>query len=152
MAIYKVIVAPLEEPDAWPRFREQGIVAIGYPERRDDQEPVRTFRRIKAGDWVVAHLPAKRVGAELARRCGGDTFVIVGAGTVTRGYRVETDKEKLKAEGWNRPFRRQLSIDWQSASPERAPELGRGRAHRVVILLPDDLGAKILRKLGVGGC
>ncbi len=150
MAVYKVVIAPEEQLDAWPRFTELRITAIGHPAKQEDEEPVRTFRQILNGDWVVAHLPGRRVPTDLVRQCGGDTYVVVGAGEVTEGYRVERDARTLMAQGWQGPLRRRLAVDWRPVSTQRMGDLLRGYARHAVVRLPADVGAAVLRRLGVG--
>jgi len=141
MAMWKITVAPIGQPDAWDVFLRLGLIAIGYPDHADDQSPVREFKDdIEVGDWVVAHLPASR---------SGQPHLAVGLGRVRGPYQEETDPERPKREGWQRRIRRQRSVEWLSSEHIRMPELLRGYARHTVASLLPEVEWEILLRYGI---
>ena len=139
MRMWKVIVSPEEDKDAWERFVQQNIVAIGWCCRElDSALPVQQFMRMCQGDWVVAHLSSKRSGVP---------FLAVGIGRLTSSYHeVDTRNDGT----WNGNIRRQFTVDWVSMRRLPMPDLFRRCNYRTTVCpLSDEVAADILRRYGV---
>lgn len=136
MSMWKVIIAPVEDVSAWDNFKELGIIAIGWCCRSMDKEkPVLEFRKIKPGDWIVAHLPADR---------SGQTFLAVGIGKVVSDYEEVIPNP---SEEWEGSFRRQFKVNWISTQQIRLPDLFRMCNYRTTVCrLKDDVAKAILQR------
>lgn len=139
MAMWKVIVSPDENENAWEDFVRRGIIGIGWCNpRQDDRAPVQQFVRMRRGDWVVAHLSGKRSGV---------TFLAVGVGRLTSDYH---EVETTDPQEWNGPFRRQFTVDWVSTDRRRMPDLFRTCNYRITVcLLSDEVEVEVMRRFGI---
>lgn len=139
MRMWKVIVSPEEDEDAWEHFLQQGVVAIGWCCREMDSAlPVQQFMRMCRGDWVVAHLSGKRSGV---------SFLAVGIGRLTSSYHEIDTRGDVT---WNGRLRRQFAVDWVSTRRLRMPDLFQTCNYRTTVCpLSDDVTAEILRRYGV---
>lgn len=139
MSMWKIIVAPDEDEHAWDRFLRDGIVAIGWCDRKwENALAVRRFREIKPGDLILAHLPEKR---------SGKPFLAVGIGRVLSEYHEVVSGEQ---DCWNGTFRRQFKVEWLSAAEHSIPELFKRCGFRVTVCrLSEDLAEQILRRYGL---
>lgn len=128
MTMWRVTVRPIENKQAWQTYAQQGIIAIGWPGRVDDDAPqVRRFRDIKQGDWVVAHVPAEY---------GGGDCMSLGVGRIVSGYH-EVGKSELPAgDKWDGEFRRQYRVEWVfgRVSLRSVTDYYRGTVHRLTCL------------------
>jgi hypothetical protein len=104
MVMWRVTVSPIENRHAWRTYTEQGIIGIGWPERVDDDAPpVRRFKEIGHGDWVVAHVPVDY---------GGGDCLALGVGRVISDYHEVRRSELPPGDEWDADFRRQFNVDW----------------------------------------
>jgi hypothetical protein len=142
MTMWKVTVAPDENLDAWQTYVQQGIIAIGWPERRYDSESqVVRFRQISRGDWVVAHVPPSHGGAPATAK---------GIGQVIGDY-YEVKRSELPAgDGWSGAFRRQYRVRWTLGDKPLRGILNSGHFRQSCILLPDELERRILEPYRLG--
>lgn len=139
MRMWKVVVSPRENKNAWESFCTQGIFGIGWCNPREDDAPaVKQFLRIKPGDWVVAHLSSKR---------SGETFLAVGVGRVTS---LPHEVDPGNQAEWDGDFRRQVTVDWLSTREMRLPELFKTCNYRVAVTpIRAEIAEEILRRYGV---
>lgn len=83
--------------DVWEHCLEHGIAAINFAES-DDHWQVRKFAEIKPGDWVVAFLRDRQIGA---------------IGMVTEGYRpVAANTLSPEEDYWDGSFLRRIRVEW----------------------------------------
>ena len=139
MTMWKVIVSPEENENAWEDFSRQGIVGIGWCNpREDDKLPVQQFMRMRRGDWVVAHLSSKR---------SGETFLAVGIGRLTSDYHEVAPNNPVE---WDGHFRRQFTVDWVSTQQMRMPDLFRACNYRITVCpLSDEVAAEVMQRYGL---
>jgi MoxR-like ATPase len=117
---YWRVTLPAQGKDAtvWPVCRDKGIAAIGFRDRGDNWQ-VRKFAEIKPGDWVVAFLREKRIGA---------------IGRVSEPYGLDSDSEIRSDEDyWHGNFLRRIGVQWyvrdlsvDQLSPPTRNKFGRG--------------------------
>lgn len=103
MATWLVTIKPKHAPEAWPLCTSQGVVLIGWGERRLDDDPVvRRFRQIELGDWIVAHVPESH---------GGGAATALGIGRVIGPYQ---EVPRLNPPAGRPPglFWRQYAVEW----------------------------------------
>jgi len=139
MTMWRVTVKPSENVNAWTTYVQQGIIAIGWPKRSDDDAPqVLRFQEIQKGDWVVAHVPEER---------GGGPCLALGVGCVLGPYHEVRRSELPPGDMWNGDFRRQYKVEWTIGPRSLRPILDyyRGTVHR---LEPEEEAA-ILRSYGL---
>lgn len=139
MSMWKVVVAPEEDGQAWGKFLKQGIIAIGWCDRKMDNElPVRQFRKICQGDWILAHLPTERSGV---------SFLAVGLGRIISDYH---EMEPDPSDGWNGSFRRQYRVEWVSTIQKRMPDIMRQCNYRTTVCrMRCELEAEVLRRFSI---
>lgn len=127
MTMWKVIVSPEENRNAWDDFLRQGIIGIGWCNpREDNHQSVQNFMKIKKGDMVVAHLSSKRSGI---------TYLAVGIGRITSDYHEVVVNNPIE---WDGSFRRQFNIDWITAERIRLPNHFRTCNYRMAVSSLDD--------------
>jgi len=125
MAMWKIIVKPIETPHAWEMlFRDGGFVAIGFP-GRDDDVSVKRFRdQIQIGDWVLAHLP---------KTVSGTAHLAVGLGKVTGPH---NEGPPAPGEKWNGQFMRRRAVEWvRKGSWVMPPSVRASNYRRTVVKL-----------------
>lgn len=102
--MWMITLKPIGTVDAWQTCLSSGAVRIGWSSRHlDDEPPVRRFREIEIGDWVVAHVPESQ---------GGAAATALGVGRIEGPYEEvprANPPAGIPAEG---AFWRQYRVDW----------------------------------------
>ncbi|MBN1580240.1 MAG: AAA family ATPase [Anaerolineae bacterium] len=119
-----------DQNTVWSVCLEKGIAAIGFKDKGDDYWQVRNFAQIKSGDWVVAFLREKRIGA---------------IGQVTEPYDPSSDQAILPDEDyWQGSLRRRIRVKWyprELAVDQLSPSTrNRFRQKTVLDLSPAEFG------------
>ncbi|MCD6371621.1 MAG: hypothetical protein J7L39_02775 [Candidatus Aenigmarchaeota archaeon] len=96
---WRVTIEP--EYAVWETCRDEGIIAIGYPESPDDFNVRRFKDEMKKGDKVVVYLKKKRIGAlgTIVGDYSVDEVVLRGTTWLWRTRKVRWDHRSIY--GWD---------------------------------------------------
>jgi 5-methylcytosine-specific restriction enzyme B len=131
--------------ELWPQAHQHGVIGVGFADNPNDQS-MKFFRRIKAGDRVVAYVQGGTIGS---------------IGVVTQPYDESKPPTGSSATLFGGDYRRHIGVTWADAPdapvnllnqlrlPEHTQLYSRLRYTRTVMPLSRDQYAELLTLLGV---